>query len=315
MHPLAQQRVVDVLHPRPHALLDALDRRFGGQAAVDRLVDPARPALVIGEHAIGLEDLLMLAGSAELRLLGDIVDLLAHLSEGGIDTLALGLDVVGDGMLDDDARLVEDGGALGHAGDELEARQAKRTGAAEATSARPVDQPRGGDHLRQHHGDRLERLDLDLLVAARLGVLDSEHADRAFEPNDRDSGEAVVAFLAGLGPVGERGMLRRLGEVEDAAFGGDGADQPLAHAQSGDVHRLLAQPMRRKQFEIVVAQEVDRADVAVHCLGDEVDDAVELGLRRAALRHDVVETGQDLAGGGGGGGGHAHCASRKRVLG
>ena len=85
---------------------------------------------------------------------------------------------------------------------------------------------------------------------------------------------------------------------------GDRADEALAHPQPGDVDGFLAQAVGRKQLEIIVAQQVDRADVAVHRLGDEVDDAVELALRRAALRHDVVETGQDLAGGGGGGGSH-----------
>ena len=68
VHPLLKQGIVDFPHPRAGALLDALDRRFGGEAAVDRLVDPPRPALVIGEHPVGLENLLMLAGGAELRL-------------------------------------------------------------------------------------------------------------------------------------------------------------------------------------------------------------------------------------------------------
>ena len=72
-------------------------------------------------------------------------------------------------------------------------------------------------------------------------------------------------------------MLGRFGEVEDAAFGGDRADQALAHAQPRDVHRFLAQAVGREQLEIIVAQQVDRADLAVHRLGDEVDDAVEAG--------------------------------------
>ena len=68
VHPLLQQRIVDIQHSGAGALLDALDRRFRGKAAVDRLVDPPRPAFVVGEHPVGLEDLLMLAGGAELGL-------------------------------------------------------------------------------------------------------------------------------------------------------------------------------------------------------------------------------------------------------
>ena len=52
--------------------------------------------------------------------------------------------------------------------------------------------------------------------------------------------------------------------------------------QSGDVHRFLAQAVGGEQLELVVAQQVDRADFARHRLGDEVDDLVELGLRTAA---------------------------------
>ena len=96
-------------------------------------------------------------------------------------------------------------------------------------------------------------------------------------------------------------MAGGLGEVEDAAFLGDRADQALAHRQAGDVDRFLAQAVGREQLERVVAQQIDRADLALHRLGDEVDDPVELGLRRAALGHDLMEAGQDLAGGGGGG--------------
>ena len=135
-------------------------------------------------------------------------------------------------MLDDHPRLVEHRLALGHAGDQLEPRQAQRPGAAQPAAAGAVDQPRAGDHLRKHHGDRLQRLDLDVLVAARVGVLDGQHADRAFEPDDRHAGKAVEALLAGFGPVGEGRMLGGFGEVEDAPFGGDGADQPLAHPQA-----------------------------------------------------------------------------------
>ena len=89
----------------------------------------------------------------------------------------------------------------------LRPEQAKRAGAAEAAAAGAVDQPGRGDHLGQHHRHRLQRLDLDILVAARIGMLDGEHADRAFEADDRHSGEAVEPLLAGLGAVGESRVL------------------------------------------------------------------------------------------------------------
>ena len=189
--------------------------------------------------------------------------------------------------------------------------QPQRAGAAQAAAAGAVDQPRAADHLGQHHRDGLQRLDLDVLVAARLGVLDREHADRALEPDDRHAGEAVEALLAGL-RAGRRKRDARAASARlrirpSAAMV---PTRPSPILSRGDVHGFLAQAVGCEQLEIIVAQQVDRADVAAHRLRDEVDDAVELALRRAALRHDLVETGQDLAGGSGGGGGHITRAIR-----
>ena len=113
---------------------------------------------------------------------------------------------------------MEDGFALRHSGDELEAGSRSGPPLRSTAAAGAVDEPRGRDHFRQHHRHRLQRLDLDVLVAARLGMLDGEDADRAFEPDDRHAGEAVEALFAGLGPVGESRVIGRLGEVQDAAL-------------------------------------------------------------------------------------------------
>ena len=312
VHPFLQKRVGDLAHAGAGALLDPLDRGFGGEAAVDRRIDPPRPALVVSEHAIGLEDLLMLARQPEFGVASHVVDLLAHLAKGRVDPVALGLDVLGDGVLDQDSRLVKHRLAARHSGDELETGQPQRSGAAQPAAAGAVDQPGAGDHFRQHHCDGLQRLDLNILVAPRLGMLDREHADGAFQPNDRHAGEAVEALLARFRAVGERRMIGGFGEVEDAPFRRDGADQALPHAQPGHVHCFLPQAMRREQLEEIVPEQVDRADVAPHRRGNHVDHAVELGLRRAALGHDLVQTGQDLAGGGGGGERHGGTAIRWR---
>jgi hypothetical protein len=127
-------------------------------------------------------------------------------------------------------------------------------------------------------------------------MLDCKDADRTFEANDRHSGKAVEAFFAGLRLVDIGGMLGRLGQVEDAPLGCDRADETLAEAKAGHVNRLLAKTVGCEKLEIIIAQEVDRADLALHLLSNEIDDLVELGLGRTALRHDFVETGKDLAG-------------------
>ncbi len=145
-------------------------------------------------------------------------------------------------------------------------------------------------------------------------MLDAQHAHRALAPHDRDAGEAVVDVLAGLGLVGEFGMRGGLVEIERLDMLGDGADQALAQRQLGDMHRRLAEPARGVELQHAIAQQVDRADLAGQRLADDLDDIVELGLRVGAPRHQVVQPGQDLAGGGGGGGGlrNGHAATANR---
>ena len=305
VHPVAQQRIVDLAHPHPGALLDTLDRGLGGQPAVDRLVDAPAPTLVIGEHLVRREHVLVLAGHAELGLAGHPVDLLAHLPERRIDPLALGLDILRHGLRDDDARLVEHRATARHAVDELEPRQRHRPGIARAAAAGAalVDQAGRGDQLGEHHRHRLQRLDLDIVVAPARLVLDAQHADRRLAPHDRHAREAVEQLLAGLRIVDETGVAGGLREIERLDMLRDRADQTFAQRQLGDVDRLLQQAAGRIELEHAVAQQVDRADLAIERFADHLHDGVELGLRVQAARHHVVQPGQYLAGGGGGGGG------------
>ena len=155
--------------------LDALDRGLGGEAAVDRLVDPPRPALVIGEHLVGLEHLLMLADRAELGLRPSSHRSARASCEGGIDAVALGLGILGDGMLDQHARLVIDGMAA-CAMPATSLRPVSRGGAGSAAavagrraaSASPALAISSDSTI----ADGLQRLDLDIVIGARIGMLD-----------------------------------------------------------------------------------------------------------------------------------------------
>jgi hypothetical protein len=212
--------------------------------------------------------------------------------------VALGLDVLGDGMLDQDPRLVVDRLAPSHAGDQLQ--PLEPLGALLALGGaglgRLVGEAGIGDQLAEHHRHRLQRLDLERVIGAGLGMLDGEDSDRPLAADDRHSGEAMEQLLAGLAPIGEFGMARRLGEVEDRHVPGDRSDQPLAERELGDVDGALVEPDRGEQLEHPVAQQVDRADLALHRLGDDLDDLVELGLGARPRGHHVVQPGQYLAG-------------------
>jgi hypothetical protein len=54
-----------------------------------------------------------------------------------------------------------------------------------------VGETRIGDQFGQHHRHRLQRLDLDGVISARIGMLHREHADRALLADDGHPGKAV----------------------------------------------------------------------------------------------------------------------------
>src|SRR3546814_12716416 len=87
-------------------------------------------------------------------------------------------------------------------------------------------------------------------------------------------------------------MRRRFVEVQRFDLVGDHADQSFAETKTGDVHRLLLQPARRIKFERAVAQQIDRADLAIEAFADDPDDLIELALRVDARCHDLVQPGQ-----------------------
>ncbi|KAK0332602.1 hypothetical protein LTR94_024191, partial [Friedmanniomyces endolithicus] len=82
-----------------------------------------------------------------------------------------------------------------------------------------------------HHRHRLQRLDLDILVPARIGMLHRQHPHRALAPDDRDAGEAVEPVLARLRLVREIGVAGGFVQVQHLAVRRDRADQPLAQRQ------------------------------------------------------------------------------------
>jgi len=112
----------------------------------------------------------------------------------------------------------------------------------------------------------------------RLDMLDAQHPNRAFPPDDRHTGKAVKLVFTGFGLEREIGMRSRFVEVQNLDILGDRADQPLPHRHFGDVDRDLIEPLRGKQFKHAFAQQIDRADLAISGFPNDLDDAVQLGL-------------------------------------
>ena len=163
-----------------------------------------------------------------------------------------------------------------------------------------ADQLAARDELGEHHGDGLQRLDLVLGVVALRAVLHDQHAEHAAAAQDRHAHQRVVDLLAGLRPVGEIGMRLRVGQRQRPRGGGDDADQALADAQPGAVHRLGPQALGGEELQhLAGAHDVAGADLRHHVGGDDVDDLVEPLLRRARAGHGVAQPAQQAAGAGG----------------
>jgi hypothetical protein len=295
---LANIGVGDPLHPGARVRLDLLDRHLGRQSGFDRLVQPAPPALVIGEHAVGLEDLAMLAAGAQAVALDQPVDIAAQRLHGLGQTRALDLGIVGDRVEHHQPRLVQMHHPLGDTVTARDALEHHWPNPAPRPGGQPVraqERPRLG-HLRDHHGDDLQRLDLVLGIVAPGLVLDHQHTHHLAQPLDRHADERVVDFLAGLRQVAKTG--RGLGVIGDERLGpfGDAPDQALTDAQPGRVDRVLPQTLGGAKLQrALVALQIDRAHLGDHVVGHQMHHLVEPLLTVARPGHDSPKRAQQCS--------------------
>ena len=278
--------------------LHALDGGLRGQAGGDRLVQLVRPALVVGEHPVGFQHVAVLAALGDVAALQHAVEIGAQLGQRGVQPLDFLRQVLGDVVVDDDARLVQ------HDMAERDAVGQDRAGLVQRMPRRGLGaglRQRGqfarGDHLRQHHRGGLQRLDLFLDIGALGAVLHHQHAERIAGAQDRHAEEGVVDFLAGLRAEREGGVALRVVQVERRRLAGDEADQALMGAQHGAMHGVAVEAFGGVELQRVVdAQHIDRADLGHHVGGDQHHDLVQSLLGRDLLRHGFAEPSQQDAG-------------------
>ena len=232
VHALAQIGIGRAHHARPVVALHALDRGFGGEPGLDRLAQPVHPAPVMREHAEGLEHFGIFA-AARFGAVDEFIDMGAQLFDRPVEPRFLLRDVLGDEVLDDDARLVQhdmaERDAVGQRlALEMMAAHMRDVG---GDVARHLGELARRDDLGQHHRRRLQRLFFFLGIVAARAVLHDEHADDDAVAQDRHAEEGVVDLFAGLRQVFERRMRLRVGEIEELRFAGDGADEAFADLQ------------------------------------------------------------------------------------
>ena len=88
--PLAQIGVGGMADAHPRLVLHPSHRRLGAEAGFDGLADAAQPAGVVGEHAIGLDDLALLAAD-QIGLLQHLVELRRSDCHGPVEPAQLRL--------------------------------------------------------------------------------------------------------------------------------------------------------------------------------------------------------------------------------
>ena len=298
MQAVAQIRIGRAQHARAGVGLHALDGGFRGEAGADRLMQLVRPALVVGEHAVGFQHLAMLAAFGDVAALQHAVEIGAQLCQRRVELLDFLRQVFGDVILDDDARLMQ------HDMAERDAVGQHRAGLVQrmprgglGAGLRQCCQFARGDHLRQHHGGGLQRLDLFLDIGALGAVLHHQHAERVAGAQDRHAEEGVVDFFAGFRTVGVGRMALRVVQIERRRFAGDEADQALMRAQHGAVHGFAVEAFGGVEFERGVdAQHIGGAHLGHHVGRDQHHDLVEAFLCGDLLRHGFTEPSQQDAG-------------------
>ena len=226
---------------------------------MQRLVEPPPPAVIVGEHAERLQHLAMLAGARHVAALHHVVDRAGEILDGLAEPAPLELDVLGDQARDHDARLVQHDMAERHAFRDGQAGEPRREFAAGLGADLVAHEPARGDHLGEHHGGGLQRLDLLVAILTLGAVLHREHADCVAAAQDRHADEGVIDLLAGLRPVGEGRMVLGVGELHRLGLLRDQADQSLARLQMGVVDRLGIEAFGGEQLERAVAAAADRA--------------------------------------------------------
>ena len=293
---VARMGVGHAQHARAGVVAHALHRGLGGQAGEQRLVETPPPAVIVGEHAERLEHLAVLAGARHVAPLHHAVDRAGEVLDRLGEPPPLELDVLGDQARDHDARLVQHHMAERHAFGNGKPGEPRRNLAAPLRADLFGHQPAGGDHLGEHHGRGLQRLDLLVAILPLGAVLHREHADGVAAAQDRHADEGVIDLLAGLGPIGEGRVMLGVGELHRLGLLGDQADQALAGLQMRVVDGLGVEALGGEQLErAVAALQIERAHLGDHVRGDQHHDLVEARLRALALRHHLAQAAQQLS--------------------
>ena len=271
-----------------------LDRGFGGEAALDVLLHPAQPAARIGEHAVGFQHRLLFLVEAFGGK--QVIDRDAQLAHGFADAVNLGQGVVGDGVRHHDARFVQPDAAFGRPFLPGAAPDHHRLLVQRAHSVAIAVEDAKFGHFGQDHGDDFEGVDLVLREFAFDARLDDQNAKLFADPLDGHAEEGGIDLFPGFGHVAKALFARGIGGVDGKARARHPAHKTFAQFHARLVDGFGLQPFGGAEFEgFGIAEEVDRADLGSHGIGDQMGDAVKPVLPAPGGGERVAQPAQEFA--------------------
>ena len=216
--------------------------------------------------------------------------------DGLAEPAPLKLDVLGDQPGDDDARLMQHDMAERHAFRDGNAAKPHGKIAAGFGADDVAHKSSRGNHLGEHHGRGLQRFDLLVAILPLGAVLHREHADCVAAAQNRHADEGVIDLLARLRPIGEGGMMLRVGELQRLGLLRNQADQAFTRLQMRVVDGLGVEAFGGEQLErAVAALQIERAHFGDHVRGDQHHHLVEANLGALALGHHLAQASQQLS--------------------
>ena len=166
------------------------------------------------------------AARGDVAMIDQKIDRGAQAVNRLVQTLFFKVGIVGNKVRDHDARFVHHGMAEADAIGEGFSRQRHPAtkGDIETRLCEGLQLTRG-DHLRQHHGGGLQRLDLFFGIEPVCAVLDNHDAERVARPQDGNAEEGLIDFFARLGLVREGRMGLGIWKIQGFGLLGDQTDK------------------------------------------------------------------------------------------
>ena len=151
-------------------------------------------------------------------------------------------------------------------------------------------------HLGHHHGHDFQRVNLILGKLPRGFRLHDQHAQPLAHALDRHAEERGENLLPRLRHIAEALFRRRIRRIHRRGRARHAPHKALTQLHPRLVDRLFLEALSRAKLQrILIAEQIDRADLGPHAIGNQMCDAVQTVLPLAGQGETVAQTPQQFA--------------------